>query len=156
MYHYNPEGPIKTDKKVHFQNSEFLHVIAEELEESLNEETDNTDNDSRPPSPEPEETISINVSSLNAKLAHILIDLSLTNKRDTISVKALHDSGCSHSIISKQTFLSIPGANENQIKPAENIQISGFNGSISPIIGTVVIKLRFKGDNGVTKSYPKK
>ena len=109
---------------------------------------------SRPPTPD-ENIVSVNLTDLNAKLAHVYISLSLTNKRESTIVKALHDSGCSHSIISKDTFLTIPGANLSMIKSAHNIQISGFNGSVSPIIGTVTIKLRFTGDNGINKSYPR-
>ena len=154
IHHIPTKGNNSNTKKVQFQNDDFYHTI-EELEAICDEEDfSELDLDSRPPTPESKQNISINLtSSLDARLAHIMINLSLTNSRQSVPVKALHDSGCSHSIISKETFLAIPGATQKIIKPSSNIQITGFNGSISPVLGTATIKLRFQGDNGINKTY---
>ena len=155
VHHYHQEGEDKPkQKKVQFVNDDFIHIIEEQLDSQPDFEE--FDMNSRPVSPEQKPEISINLSaSLDAKLAHVWINLSLTNSRKTYPVKALHDSGCSHSIISKETLLNIPGATEKLIRPSTNIQITGFNGSTSPVLGVVTIKLRFLGDNGIQKSYPR-
>ena len=70
------------------------------------------------------------------------------------AVKALHDSGCSASIISKSTFDNIPDKENIKINETPSTYVVTVTGEKTPVYGSAVLYLRFTGENGTVLTLP--
>jgi hypothetical protein len=72
-----------------------------------------------------------------------------------IPIIALHDSGCSKSIMSKTLFDKLQQIGDAQIYYEPRYQgLKMASGQIQRILGLADIKLNFVGENNCTKSFP--
>jgi hypothetical protein len=107
--------------------------------------------------PDGRQALYINLSNtFSTDLPYIYVQLSLySSKAQPITVRALHDSGCSQTMISKAAYLRIPGSNINNIEPTSKFKIAAFDGRITPPLGMVKLDLSFKSEQGTTITIPR-
>jgi len=88
-------------------------------------------------------------------LAYVRIELGKARAGHAFHpVKALHDSGCAASIISKSTFDLIPDVKNIKITPTPNTYVISVTGERTQVLGSATIFLRFNGENDIVNIYP--
>ena len=107
--------------------------------------------------PEDQQIMYINLNStFSTDLPYVYIQLSLTDRPyKYVTVQALHDSGCSQTMISKSAYLKIPGANLQNIQPTTKFKIAAFDGKLTPALGMVKLNLTFKGEGKHSITIPR-
>jgi len=98
--------------------------------------------------------ISANVTApLTSRLAFVMADVSIL-KTYKIPINLLLDSGCAHSILSYEIFKQFPDSHKSKLKPVPpTFKVESFDGSQSPIVGIVDVRLHFTGSNGIYSAY---
>ena len=76
------------------------------------------------------------------------------NKTKTVTVKALHDSGCAATIMSKQIFDQIPDKDQIIISETPNTFVVSVTGEQTAVTGQATIYLTFQGENGIDLTFP--
>ena len=69
------------------------------------------------------------------------------------TIKALHDSGCAKTIISKRIFDQLAGAPRAKVIPLPTVYISSCTGEKTNVHGLVTLTLKFLGDNDKVISF---
>ena len=71
-----------------------------------------------------------------------------------VPVKALHDSGCAHSIMRTSTFLKLSKISKTTLRsPDEPIAMVSCTGEVQEISGITDLIIHFEGDNGVHMAF---
>ena len=87
-------------------------------------------------------------------LAYLPLHISHTKDiNDSIPIQALHDTGCEYSLLSYETFLKLPGARDSLLTPEPKCMVTAFDGSLTPVKGTMLLVMHFTGCNGIHKSF---
>lgn len=90
-------------------------------------------------------------TELNPTLAYMFLKLAFDKTKESVEVKALHDSGCAATVISTNTFLKLSKSDRTKIiQPLETIYVKSYTGELTQIRGLANIWIRFKGKNGNT------
>jgi hypothetical protein len=96
--------------------------------------------------------------SQNPSLAFMDIKLSsptnIGNESKCIKIKALHDSGCTKTVIKHSVFEQLVTLGHIEImKPKRQIVLISCTGEAQPIEGSANIILHFEGTNGINTAY---
>jgi len=96
-------------------------------------------------------------SELNPTLAYMHLKLAFDKTKESVEIKALHDSGCAATVISTTTFLKLSKSDRSKItQPVETIYVKSYTGELTQIRGLTEIWIRFKGKNGNTLWHQQK
>jgi hypothetical protein len=97
------------------------------------------------------------ILSSQPKLVHVNMDISTSlsaPKSLRVPVKALHDSGCAHSIMRTSTFLKLSKISKTTLRsPDEPIAMVSCTGEVQEISGITDLIIHFEGDNGVHMAF---
>jgi len=94
------------------------------------------------------------MNATDPKTVYITLNLRATQKSEKVKVKALHDSGCAKTIISRQIYNELNNTHPMRMKSLKNVSISSCTGEKTHPIGYISAFMEFKDEHNQTMSFP--
>ena len=68
-------------------------------------------------------------------------------------INAMHDCGCEATIIKKSTFEKLPNYLDILVTPQPHTYINSVTGELTPVLGSVMLYMKFTGENGTQLTF---